>query len=144
MDEPSNSEIDSVIATLYAAFDNRGPRKPATAELRKVYVAGGGVIRVSASGMDSWTIEEFLLSRDAMLTDGTLVEFHEWETSSTTTVFENIASRQSHYAKAGTLHGAAYTGKGRKFIQLCRADGRWLIASVLWEDALTTQPAAQR
>ena len=35
---------------------------------------------------------------------------------------------------AAALNGAPYAGGGRKFVGLCRVDGAWKIASVLWED----------
>jgi hypothetical protein len=92
------------------------------------------VTRVSGGGVESWSVDEFIAPRAAMLTDGTLLDFHEWETESNTTVTGNIASRRSQYRKTGTLNGSVVAGGGRKFIQLCRIDGRWMISSVLWED----------
>lgn len=128
------TDIDALIAAFYGAFDNRGDRAPATASLRDMFTADGRVVRVSAGGVESWNVDEFIAPREAMLTNGTLVDFHEWEIECATTVFDNIACRQSRYRKAGTLNGAPWTGEGRKLIQLCRDGGRWLIASVLWED----------
>jgi len=81
-----------------------------------------------------WDLDAFIAPRAAMLSDGTLTGFHEWETEGRTLVAGNIASRASRYAKAGLLKGADYRGAGRKFIQFHRRDGRWLISSVLWED----------
>jgi len=127
--------IDALIAAFYAAYDNRGGKPPATAALRGLFTPEGRVTRVSAGDVANWDVDAFIAPREAMLTDGTLVEFHEWETEAVTEVFDNIASRTSHYAKAGTLNGAPYAGEGCKFIQLVRGpDRRWRINSVLWED----------
>ncbi len=81
-----------------------------------------------------WDVDAFVAPRAAMLGDGTLSEFHEWETEGQTQIWDSIASRASRYAKAGRLNGADYRGGGRKFIQFHRRDGRWRISSVLWED----------
>ena len=134
MDEPKHVGIDELIAAFYAAFDNRGARLPTMAEVRRVFLPDGRVTRVSLDGVDSWAVDEFIVPRITMLTDGTLVDFHEWEVEAETTVLGNIASRQSRYRKAGTLHGAPYGGEGRKFMQLCRVGDHWRIISVLWED----------
>jgi len=132
---PDQAAIDAVIAAFYAAFDNRDGRAPATSALRGLFTPEARVVRVSAEGVASWDLEAFIAPREAMLGDGTLLDFHEWETDAATQVSGNIASRTSRYRKAGTLNGAPYVGEGRKFIQLARgADARWRITAVLWED----------
>ncbi len=128
------SEIDARVRAFYAAFDNRGGQAPATDALRDLFMPEGRVTKVSAEGVVTWTVDEFIAPRAAMLTDGTLVDFHEWEVEAETIVTGDIASRRSVYRKAGTLNGEPYAGEGRKFIQLCREDGRWRILSVLWQD----------
>ena len=84
--------------------------------------------------VESWGIDDFFTPRETLLTDGSLRDFHEWETSGKTTSMGNIATRESHYRKTGVLNGSPYEGEGRKFIQLCRTGERWAIVSVLWED----------
>ena len=134
MKSPKESEIDALTDSFYSAFDNRGTRTPSGDELRKLFAADGRIRRVSSGTVEHWTVDEFIAPRIAMLTDGTLTEFHEWETRAATTIFDHIASRESHYRKTGTLNGISYSGEGRKFIQLCRSNGSWLICSILWED----------
>jgi hypothetical protein len=134
MAQHDTAEIDAVVARFYAAFDNRGGRAPASDELRELFAPGASITRVSGEGADTWDVDAFIAPRAAMLSDGSLSDFHEWETEAETTVLDNIASRRSRYAKDGRLGGAPYAGAGRKFIQLCRVDGRWRIAAVLWED----------
>jgi hypothetical protein len=119
---------------FYAAFDNRGSLSPAGDELRALFSAAATITRVTDDEIASWSPEAFIAPRIAMLTDGTLTEFHEWETESQTAVIGNIASRWSTYEKEGKLNGADYRGGGHKFIQLARTSGGWLISSILWED----------
>lgn len=133
-DEPAATGIDAVIAAFYSAFDNRGGRTPPTAALYDMFDASGRITRVSRDRVESWSVEQFVAPRAELLSNGTLTEFHEWETGGSTTVCGNIASRQSHYRKEGIRDGVAYAGEGRKFIQLYRVDARWVITSVLWED----------
>jgi hypothetical protein len=123
-----------LVSAFYAAFDNRASRSPAGDELRALFGAAATITRVTGDQVASWSPEAFIAPRIAMLTDGTLTQFHEWETDSRTAVIGSIASRWSTYEKEGKLNGADYRGGGHKFIQLARTRGRWLISSILWED----------
>ncbi|HEY8004310.1 MAG TPA: hypothetical protein VIE16_08785 [Phenylobacterium sp.] len=129
-----NPEIEALIAAFYAAFDNRDARAPAGEALRAMFGTTATITRVAKDQADSWSPDAFIAPRVAMLTDGRLTEFHEWEVEARTIVLANIASRWSTYEKQGTLEGADYRGGGHKFIQMHRDGGRWLISSILWED----------
>lgn len=128
------SAIDALVARFYATFDNRNGRAMAVDELRQMFLADGRITRVAAGQVDSWTVEDFIAPRAALLTDGSLIDFHEWEIEADTLIFDHIAARRSRYRKSGRLHGEPYNGEGRKVISLCRLQGRWRIVSVLWED----------
>lgn len=134
MDARTDPEIEALVAAYYAAFDNRGSRTPALAELRAMFADHATITRVTNDRADSWTPEAFIAPRATMLTDGTLTGFHEWETTARTVVLENIASRWSTYEKSGQLDGNDYRGRGHKFIQFYRLERRWFITSILWED----------
>lgn len=126
--------INRLIARFYAAFDNRERRVLDMTELREMFLPKATVTRVAAGQTDSWSVEEFIAPRVAILTDGTLVNFHEWEVEGATTIFGNIAEHRSQYRKSGHQRGEPYVGEGRKFILLCQLEGTWRIVSVLWED----------
>lgn len=132
---PSDPDIETLIAAFYAAFDNRGSRVPDAAALRAMFGAGATVTRMTGGAAEVWDVEAFLAPRVAMLSDGRLADFHEWEVEARTVVRGAIASRWSRYAKAGRLDGASCGGGGEKFIQLRREAGGWKISAILWEDA---------
>jgi hypothetical protein len=134
MAETADPEIEALVAAFYAAFDNRGGREPAAGPLRALFAEAAIVTRVTDGEAQTWTADEFIAPRIALLNGGGLVEFREWEVEGRTRVERNIASRWSLYEKQGTLDGAHYRGAGRKFIQLHRSAGAWRISSVLWED----------
>lgn len=128
------SQIERLIALFYAAFDNREGRAIAVAELREMFLPDARVTRLAAGLIESWSVDEFIAPREAILTDGTLVDFHEWEIEGATTIFGNIAEHRSRFGKSGLLRGSPYVGEGRKLILLCQLDARWRIVSILWED----------
>jgi hypothetical protein len=134
MSEPQDPDLDARVPALFAAFDNRGGRIPPAAALRAMFADTATITRVAPDQVDVWTPDAFIAPRQAMLTDGTLQEFHEWETSARTVILQNIASRWSTYEKHGVLNGADYAGGGRKLIQVFRQGGRWRISAILWED----------
>ena len=126
----SDPEIDEVVAAFFAAFDNR-ERTPTLDEVVSVFTDDASLTAVGPDGAKTCSPHEFAEPRVRMLTDGTLTDFHEWETESDTAVTGDIASRRSRYAKEGA---AGYGGGGTKYIHLRRDDGRWRISSVLWQD----------
>jgi hypothetical protein len=68
------------------------------------------------------------------LTDGSLVDFSEWEVEGTTEVLGDVAHHAATYAKAGVLSGRPFTGRGRKSLQLVRMPQGWRISAVAWVD----------
>jgi hypothetical protein len=69
-----------------------------------------------------------------MLTDGSLTDFREWEVAGRTDLFGDIAQHFCSYAKAGTLHGVPFTGRGMKTLQFVRTPAGWRISAVAWDD----------
>lgn len=128
--EQDRSDIDA----LYSAFDNRNGAFPTADRLGGMFSVGARISRSSANGFDVWSVDQFIAPRIALLTSGELADFHEWETVAHTDVAERAASRNSGYKKSGLRNGMRVDGSGRKFIHLIKTDGRWLIASIMWED----------
>lgn len=126
--------IDALVADFYAAFDNRGGRNSAADRLIDMFLPEAIIVRAGATGVETMTVETFIAPRARMLADGTLTDFHEWETDASTQVRHGIASRHSTYAKSGRRGGAPYAGSGAKFIQLVRKQQAWRIAAIAWED----------
>lgn len=123
-------QIDAVVAAFYAAFDNRGSRVPAAEGVLALFAAEATITRVAGDDVETWNAQQFVAPRIAILTDGTLRDFHEWETESSTTVSGSIAARWSTYEK----ESAGSRGRGTKLLHLRRVGERWLISALLWED----------
>jgi hypothetical protein len=131
-----HASIDGVVAAFFAAFDNRDGLVPDAAAFVALFVEGATIAHRIGHSVSVDPPAEFFRPRHILLTNGTLVDFHEWEEDAVTTVHGGIASRTSVYRKSGRGYG----GTGTKLFQLARrADGEWRIVSVLWEDD-STQP----
>ena len=132
-DSCAQEEIDKLIAGFFAAFDNRD-RTPALASVLGCFADKAVIARSSKSDTQLYTAGEFARPRIELLKGGSLVNFHEAETSATTHIFGGIAVRTSRYRKAGLLNGNVYAGAGTKCFQLVALDSGWRIASLAWTD----------
>lgn len=136
MRESDAASIDELIAAFYATFDNREGRPIAAERLRACFAEGATITRVSAGHAERWNPDDFIAPREALLSGGVIVGFSEWEVGCRMFADgERIAARASSYAKSGIMDGVPFVGSGRKLFQLVKPHDRWLIASIVWEDA---------
>ena len=126
--------IEAVVADFFAAFRNTGGRRPAAEPLRRLFLADARVIRHGGAAVDSWSVDDFIAPRIALLTGGRLVDFEEHEISSSTDGAGAIAQRLARYRKRGLLDGADYSGGGTKLFHLVRTADGWRIAALTWQD----------
>ncbi|WP_205289373.1 DUF4440 domain-containing protein [Lysobacter sp. TY2-98] len=126
--------IDAVVAAFYALFDNRAGLSPELDTPHAVFARDAVIVRRDGDAVATMSLDEFLAPRRRWLADGTLLDFHEWETQSRTFVADGIATRLSRYRKQGRRDGVAIDGEGAKSLQLARTADGWRIAAVLWQD----------
>ena len=134
MQDSEQASIDRLIAAFFDAFDNRDGRIPDRDSLARMF-AGQAIIAMH-HGEDCvlCTPAEFIEPRMALLTNGELVGFHEWEESATTQLMGSLALRSSRYAKSGFRDGTGVAGTGTKFFQLARLPSGWRIVALSWID----------
>lgn len=129
-----HAAINELVGRFYAAFDNRSGRVINVRGLREMFLPEAVIVRANAAEVETMNVDTFIVSRERMLSDGSLINFHEWETSATTQVLRGIACRHSTYAKSGIFSGEPYDGSGAKLIQLVRTQNAWRIAAIAWQD----------
>ena len=127
--------IDALASRMYAAFDNRDGRVPDLEGLRDVFLPRCTICKAIPGQEQVQSLDEFIAQRRPLLTQGRLVDFAEWETDSRTSIFGNVASRESLYEKSGVLDGTPFRTRGAKQMQFVRLDGRWWISALAWDDA---------
>jgi len=133
-DSLARKKIDAVVVRFFSAFDNRDGATPRLADLIDCFTDKATIVRRSDGGAELYTVKEFALPRIQLLTQGALLDFHEREISSTTQIFDGIATRTSRYRKSGLLDGNDYSGSGTKCFQLVDLGSGWRIASLAWVD----------
>lgn len=138
MEEPIDLEqIDQLIARFFAAFDNRAGAKPTLGAILDCFAEKAVIARSAGSDTQLFSPTEFAEPRLELLAGGALLDFHEAEESSSTSIFGRLATRTSRYRKAGVLKGCPYAGAGTKCFQLVASDSGWRILSLAWADDAT-------
>lgn len=127
-------EVDEIIAVFFDAFTNHGGAAPNIDVLYRLFLPEALIVKNVGSVAEVLDVAGFVEPRREILTNGTLVDFREWEVSQTTETFGNIAHRFSRYEKSWNVNGEQYKAAGAKSIQFVRTPAGWKIASLTWDD----------
>ena len=132
-DTEDQAQIDALMARFYGAFDNRQGRVPQADDMCSLFTDSAVITQHRDDGRCEFhTPDDFVHPRIALLTEGSLTDFHEWEETSDTRIIGRVASRSSHYAKQGLLKGACCAGQGSKLFQLVKLEDGWCIVAMSW------------
>jgi hypothetical protein len=132
--DADRAAIADIVRTFFAAFTS-GPESGERLDaLRAVFLREAVIVRTCGLTPAVYDVDGFIAPRQALLSGGTLVDFHEWEEDGHTEVFGDVAHHFCRYAKEGVQDGTAFTGRGRKTIQLVRTTDGWRISAAAWDD----------
>ncbi|MDX3455549.1 DUF4440 domain-containing protein [Streptomyces sp. ME02-8801-2C] len=128
------AQLDELMSTFLGAFTNTGGSRPKVEVVREVFIPQGMIIKNVGGDLVIYDLDAFVEPREAILTDGTLTEFSEWEVAERTEIFGSIAHRFSEYRKSGFLDGEWFEGAGRKTTQFVLTPVGWKMSSMAWDD----------
>lgn len=131
---PDLALIDALVDEFFQCFDNRSGRVPSAGSMTRLFVETAAISQHKAGTFEVYSPGAFAAPRAELLTNGTLVGFHEWEVDATTQLLGPIATRVSAYAKAGCLDGVEFTAKGTKVFQFVKVGAHWRIVALSWFD----------
>ncbi len=126
--------IDTLTERFFEVFTNTGGKPPNVQDIKNLFIPQGIIINNTAETPAIYDLDSFIKPREEMLTDGTLTDFRERETSHTTEIFKKIAQRFCRYEKSGVLNGQYFEATGMKTIQFIKVNEEWKMASVVWCD----------
>ena len=127
-------EIDELARVFFEAFTS-GPDVAARLDrMRASFLPEAVVVRTCGGSPTVYDVEGFIAPRRELLTDGSLVDFREWELSARTKIFGGVAQRWSTYAKSGLQAGQPFAGRGAKSTQYVRTPQGWRISALAWDD----------
>ena len=134
--EKDKKEIDIIVNRFFDLFTNKNGQTPNVQHIKQLFLPKGNLINNTTAQPVIYDLDSFIEPRVIMLSDGTLTDFVEKETSEATEIYGNIAQRASVYEKSGKLNGTYFEGKGKKLMQFIKQNNRWMFASVVWRDNL--------
>ena len=126
--------INEIANSFFEVFNIKNGRQPMLNLLRNICIPEIIIINKTATTQTVYNLDLFIETRKTRLTDGTLAEFNEAETSEETRIINNIAQRYSKYEKSGVLAGKTFSQQGYKLFQFIKTNQAWKITSVIWED----------
>jgi ribosomal-protein-serine acetyltransferase len=126
--------IDKITTVFFDSFSNRGGAPPKLDRLYDLFIPEAIIIKNVGTVPEIYDLDGFIAPRRALLTNGSLVDFSEWETSERTDIFGNVAQRFSPYGKSWSASGDDHKGAGVNVFQFVRTPTGWKISSLAWDD----------
>lgn len=127
-------QIDRLCKAFFDLFTNTDGKVPDLDMIYKLCIPQAIILKKEKQTESVYDLATFIEPRKKILSDGTLIEFKEWETEETTTISNNIAQRFTYYEKSGKLNGVSFNQKGIKNFQFIKTSDGWKIVSMAWED----------
>jgi len=127
--------IDALVARLYAAFRTRDGAAAPVDTLRGVFLPEAVIVKAVGPAPEVFDVTRFIETRRAILGDGGLRDFDEWELDARSERRGHVVHRWSLYRKVGVRDGIAFDVRGVKSLQCVDTPEGWRIASLVWDDA---------
>jgi hypothetical protein len=128
------AEIAGIVRAFFAAFTSGPDAAVRLDALRQAFLPEAVIVRTCGGEPTVYDVDGFITPRQALLSGGSLVDFHEWELSGHTEVFGDIAQHFCSYAKSGVQDGTPFTERGKKTLQFVRTLAGWRISAAAWDD----------
>jgi hypothetical protein len=132
--DSDEAAINRVVKTFFAAFVSGSDSRVRLERLRELMLPEAVITRTCGGEPTVYGVDSFIAPRQALLESGQLLNFSEWELSSRTDVFGDIAHHFCSYEKAGEQEGLPFRARGMKSIQLVRTTAGWRISAAAWDD----------
>ena len=126
--------INSLTHAFFNLFTNKYGLSPSLDDIHHLCLPETIIIKKIGDIEEIYNLETFIKPRREILSNGTLTDFEEYETSDGTKVVGHIAQCYSKFKKRGYSCGEYFEGAGNKFFQFIRTANGWKISSVIWED----------
>jgi len=135
---PSPADAAGIDATMHAVYDViSGPagQKRDFDRMRSLFAPNALLRVIAANGVHGGTLDDYIAKSGPILEkEG----FTERELGRRTEVYGNLASVWSSYD--GRTANGSFHERGINSFQLVRVDGKWLVASILWQEEGTEFP----
>jgi hypothetical protein len=129
---PSSADRAGIDATMHAVYDViSGPagQKRDFDRMRSLFAPGALLRVITPKGVRGGTLDDYIANSGPILEkEG----FTEKELARRIEVYGNLASVWSSYD--GRTANGSFHERGINSFQLVKVDGKWLVASILWQE----------
>jgi len=131
--QPANSAdlaaIDRTIRGVYDVISGPPGQKRDFDKMRSLFVPGATLKAIGPKGVRGGSLDDYITRNAAILEkEG----FTERELGRRVELWGNLASAWSSYD--GRTANGSFHERGINSIQLVKTDGKWLVASILWQE----------
>lgn len=127
-------QIGKITASFFGIFNNKDGKAPDWNLIHDLCIPETIIIKKAGEVQEVYNLTSFIEPRKAILSNGTLLDFEEYETEHNTRIVGNIAQRASVYRKTGIADSVSFDQKGNKLFQFVKINDMWKICAVIWED----------
>ncbi len=131
--DTDRAQLAEIVRTFFAAFTSGDDSASRLDALRELLLPEAIIVR-GGDGPAVYGVESFIAPRQELLSNGSLLDFREWEVSGRTELFGDIAQHFCRYAKSGVRDGVPFSAQGMKSLQFLRTAAGWRISAVAWDD----------
>lgn len=133
---PANrAGIDQTIRAVYDVISGPPGKKRDFDRMRTLFAPGATLKAIGPTGLRGGSLEDYISrNRDVLEHDG----FTERELGRRVEIWGGLATAWSAYD--GRTANGSFHERGINSFQLVKIDGRWLVASILWEEETPQNP----
>jgi len=127
--------IDAAIRGVYDVISGPPGQKRDFDRMRSLFAPGATLKAIGPRGLRGGTLEDYIArNKDVLEQKG----FTERELGRRTEVWGGLATAWSAYD--GRTADGSFHERGINSFQLVKVDGKWLVASILWQEATPDNP----
>ena len=127
--------IDRTIRGVYDVISGPAGQKRDFDKMRAMFAPGATMRAIGPKGLRGGTVEEYIARNAGVLEkEG----FTERELGRRVELWGNLANAWSSYD--GKTANGSFHERGINSIQLVKLDGKWLVASILWQEETPENP----
>jgi hypothetical protein len=127
--------IDAAIRGVYEVISGPPGQKRDFDRMRSLFAPGATMKAIGPKGLHGGSVEDYIArDKDILERDG----FTERELGRRLQVWGGLATAWSSYD--GRTANGSFHERGINSFELVKIDGKWLIASILWQEATPDNP----
>ena len=129
------AEIDKTVHAVYDVISGPPGQKRDFDRMRSLFAPGATMKAIGPKGLRGGTVEDYI-SRNAAILEKE--GFTETELGHRVELWGNLATVWSSYD--GRTASGSFHERGINSFQLVKVDGKWLVASILWQEETPENP----